>query len=127
MNIFDRYKAVQWLQKELEGQEDASALVDQLQETWQTLDALGEYLLPEAVISLILARVPNRTEEMTVHLNLEMDEFFALYGAVKTYNAELRQGDANSEMNKIALEAVQRLHQRILTATVQPPQSEEDA
>ncbi|GHO99522.1 hypothetical protein KSF_095700 [Reticulibacter mediterranei] len=121
----DRFEAVQWLQKELEGEGKAASLVDQLQETWQTLDMLGEYLLPETVIELLLAHdMPRRSTGPTVRLDIGLSELFALKAAVGHYDTTLRSSDVGDE-EKLALAAVEQLQQRILDAVVQPPTEEQ--
>lgn len=120
----DRYEAVIWLQKELAGERRAAPLVDQLQETWRTLDELGEYLLPEAVITLLLAhKISSKREEPTVKLHIGLNELFALKAAVACYDTTLRRSDA-SDTEKLALSALENLHQHLLTAIVQPPRAE---
>jgi hypothetical protein len=120
----DRYEAVTWLQKELAGERRAASLVDQLQEVWQTLDELGEYLLPETVISLLLAHHPSsRGEEPTVKFNVRLSELFALKAAVACYDTTLRRSDAG-DVEKMALSALEKLNQRLLTVVVQPPHDE---
>jgi hypothetical protein len=120
----DRYEAVTWLQKELAGERRAAALVDQLQETWHTLDELGEYLLPETVITLLLAhKIFSRSEEPTVKFNIGLSELFALKAAVACYDTTLRRSDAG-DTEKIALAALEKLNQRLLTIMIQPPRDE---
>ena len=116
----DRYEAVKWLQKELAGERRAASLVDQLQETWHTLDELGEYLLPETIITLLLAHnQTSKREELTVNLNIGLSELFALKAAVACYDTALRGSDAGNA-EKIALSALEKLNQHLLTATIQP-------
>jgi hypothetical protein len=120
----DRYEAVRWLQKELEGERKASSLIDQLQEAWQTLDALGEYLLPEAVIALLLAHEKSSEgKRPTLRLDIGLGEFFALKAACRHYDNTLRSSTVGDE-ERIALTALEQLQQRLLTATVQPSPTE---
>jgi hypothetical protein len=120
----DRYEAVTWLQKELAGERRAAPLVDQLQEAWHTLDELGEYLLPETVITLLLAHNPSdKSEEPTVKLTIGLSELFALKAAAACYDTTLRRNDT-SDTEKIALLALEKLNQRLLTTIVQPPRDE---
>lgn len=120
----DRYEAVKWLQKELVGERRAASLVDQLQETWHTLDELGEYLLPETIITLLLAHnQTSKREELTVNLKIGLSELFALKAAVACYDTVLRRSDAG-DAEKIALSALEKLNQHLLTATIQPPPNE---
>ena len=104
------------------GEGKAAILVDQLQEAWQTLDMLSEYLLPETVISLLLAQhMPGKNKEPTMRLDLGLREFFALKAAVSCYETLLRRSDVGEE-EKLALCVVERLHQRLFAATVHQPQ-----
>ncbi|GHO99463.1 hypothetical protein KSF_095110 [Reticulibacter mediterranei] len=114
----DRFEAVQWLQKELEGERRAAPLVDALNEAWCALDELSEYLLPETVIALLLAynKPAGEREELTVSFNIGLSELFALKAAVACYDTTLRKSDAGAD--KIALPALERLHQHLLTAIV---------
>ncbi len=119
----DRYQAVQWLQEQLGDREDAALLVDALNETWQTMDTLGEHLLPESVLMLLLARPTGKqsesSEEPTFTLQqITLCEFFELISACAWYDTELRKrGEYAAE--RAAIAALERLHQRLLTVTLQ--------
>jgi hypothetical protein len=123
----DRFKAIAWLQEQLIDHKDCNALVDALNQTWQTLDALQEHLLPESVLTLLLARPTHErgatSEEPTFTLqNISLSEFFALSAACAHYDTELRLRDRRD----LRLDALEQLHQRILSMTVQPPCKEEE-
>jgi hypothetical protein len=126
----DRYQAIQWLQAQLSGIEGATPLVDALNEAWHTMDTLGAHLLPESVLMLLLARPtdkqPDSSEEPTFTLQqMTLSEFFELISACSWYDTELRRRGESSDTEKAAIAALERLHQRLLTVTVQQPPQEE--
>lgn len=128
----DRYHAVLWLQERLQGNKDRNVLVDGLEQAWATADELGEHLLPESVMALLLARPTGErlaaTGEPTFTLeHIMLGELFEMISACAWYDAELRKrGGESSASEKAAIAALERLHQRLLTITVQPPQAEVD-
>jgi hypothetical protein len=120
----DRDKATQWLQEQLQDEENAPALIDALTQAWRTIDTLQEYLLPESTVALLLARPAHErsgqtNEEPTFALQrMTLSEFFAMAAALAHYDTELRMRDRRDPR----LDALERLHQRVLTVTIQPPQ-----
>lgn len=127
----DRYNAALWLQEQLKDNKDRNALVDNLNQVWATADELSEHLLPESVMALLLARPaqerPAEAEEPTFTLErMSLGELFELISACTWYDTELRKrGGESSAAERAAIAALERLHQRLLTVSVQPPQSGE--
>jgi hypothetical protein len=123
----DRREAMKWLHEQLRGNEAAAILVYGLGQAWETADKLSEHLLPESVMALLLARPtaqqPEASEEPTFTLTgITLGELFEMISACAWYDTELRKrGGESSAIEKAAIAALEKLHQRLLTVTMQPP------